>query len=160
LAKRCKDKSAAVGPPKKKRSLKRFGKSIGSRAPGMLVQIIKRKAPICCAKVTEIEPAAIKASQYNHLENNCIKAELSQRWKLIGGFAVQRDIYSAYLLMNISDDFLAINRGRMKIKLTTLPSTDSPDTGRPCLAKWSFINSSFLNAYSNLTIFLKCMMHR
>ena len=46
-----------------------------------------------------------KASQYDHIKNEYIKVPLVQRFKDIGGHIVQRDLYSAFLIRNSSNDF-------------------------------------------------------
>lgn len=51
-----------------------------------------------------------KASQYNHLTDEYIKPLLSERTKTIGENIIQRDLYSAYLLLNHNEDLKEINR--------------------------------------------------
>ena len=51
-----------------------------------------------------------RASQYNHLTNEYIKPKLSDRVKEIWNNLIQRDLYSAYLLLNHNEDFKAIDR--------------------------------------------------
>ena len=51
-----------------------------------------------------------RASQYNHLTNEYIKPKLSDRTKKIWENVIQRDLYSAYLLLNHNEDFKAIDR--------------------------------------------------
>lgn len=80
---------------------KRFGKSIANKAPGMLIEILKRK---CLSrglpKVAEL-PTTLKASQYNHLTKEYTKKSLSQRWNTMpDGKRIQRDLYSAFLLQH------------------------------------------------------------
>ena len=79
---------------------KRFGHSIHARAPGMFVEILKRKRDQYDLKYREINPWKFKASQYDHEADKCIKCELKDRGKIIGGKAVQRDLYSAFLIRN------------------------------------------------------------
>lgn len=91
--------------PKTGRSAKkkRFGKSIQRHAPAMFISILSRKVGYYGGSVTKINPAAAKASQYNHIQNTYEKAELSERWKLLRkGHLVQRDLYSAFLLANLN----------------------------------------------------------
>ena len=45
-----------------------------------------------------------KASQFNHFDGTYTKKTLSQRWNDLNGIKIQRDMYSAFLIMNISDD--------------------------------------------------------
>ena len=51
-----------------------------------------------------------KASQYNHITNEYIKPKLSDRTKKIWENMIQRDLYSAYLLLNHSEDLKTIDR--------------------------------------------------
>ena len=53
----------------------------------------------------EITSTSYKASQYNHITGECVKKPLSQRWhKFNNVMKVQRDLYSAFLLMNSNED--------------------------------------------------------
>ena len=45
-----------------------------------------------------------KASQFNHFDGTYTKKSLSQRWNDFNGIKVQRDMYSAFLIMNIAND--------------------------------------------------------
>lgn len=51
-----------------------------------------------------------RASQYNHLTNTYIKPKLSDRIKKIWENRIQRDVYSAYLLLNHNKDYKEIDR--------------------------------------------------
>ena len=51
-----------------------------------------------------------KASQYNHITNEYIKPKLSDRVKKIWENSIQRDLYSAYLLLNHTEDLKEIDR--------------------------------------------------
>ena len=51
-----------------------------------------------------------KASQYNHITDTYVKPLLSERVKKIWENIIQRDLYSAYLLLNHSEDLKEINR--------------------------------------------------
>lgn len=51
-----------------------------------------------------------RASQYNHLTKQYTKPKLSDRVKEIWNNVVQRDLYSAYLLLNHSKNYKKINR--------------------------------------------------
>ena len=83
---------------------KRFGKSIGNRAPSMLLQIIDRKLSYYGERLIKIDTVSAKASQYNHFDGTYNKKKLSQRWNDFNGIKVQRDLYSAFLIMNVADD--------------------------------------------------------
>lgn len=88
---------------------KRFGKSLGNRAPSMLLTIINRKLSYYGTELIEINTYKAKASQFNHMDNTFKKKKLSQRWNNLNGIKVQRDMYSAYLIMNINKDLETFN---------------------------------------------------
>ena len=83
---------------------KRFGKSLGNKAPSMLLTIIDRKLKYFEEELIEINTFEAKASQFNHFDKTYTKKTLSQRWNDFNGIKIQRDIYSAFLIMNISND--------------------------------------------------------
>lgn len=83
---------------------KRFGKSLANRAPAMLMTIINRKLAYYGLELVEINTFKAKASQFNHTTGEYHKKSLSQRWNDLNGIRIQRDLYSAFLIMNISDD--------------------------------------------------------
>lgn len=86
---------------------KRFGKSIANKAPSMLLSIIDRKLKYQGKELIKIDTFKVKASQYNHFTDEYVKKDLSTRWN---DFGVQRDLYSAFLIMNIEND--VINRNK------------------------------------------------
>ena len=77
---------------------KRFGSSMNNRSPSSFIEILKRKVNNLNGFVMEINTKKYKASQYNHITNKCDKMKLSDRFKLIGNYLVQRDLYSAFLI--------------------------------------------------------------
>lgn len=83
---------------------KRFGKSLANRAPAMLMTIINRKLTYYGLELIEINTFKAKASQFNHVTGEYHKKSLFQRWNDLNGTRIQRDLYSAFLIMNISDD--------------------------------------------------------
>lgn len=83
---------------------KRFGKSLANKAPSMLLSIIDRKLKYFGEELIEINTFETKASQFNHVDKTYTKKSLSQRWNDFNGIKVQRDMYSAFLIMNISND--------------------------------------------------------
>lgn len=83
---------------------KRFGKSIANRAPAMLLDIIDRKLSYHNRQLIKIDTWNAKASQFNHFDGTYHKKTLKQRWNDFDGIKIQRDLYSAFLIMNISDD--------------------------------------------------------
>ena len=83
---------------------RRFGKSIANRAPAMFLAILDRKLKKYDRKLIEIDTQAARASQFNHIEQSYKKKKLSQRWNDFNGVKVQRDMYSAFLIMNVNED--------------------------------------------------------
>lgn len=83
---------------------KRFGKSLANKAPSMLLTIINRKLGYFGEKLIDIDTFNAKASQFNHFDGTYTKKSLSQRWNNFNGIKIQRDMYSAFLIMNIADD--------------------------------------------------------
>lgn len=83
---------------------KRFGKSLANKAPSMLLTIINRKLGYYGEQLIKIDTSKAKASQFNHFDGTYTKKSLSQRWNNFDGVKIQRDLYSAFLIMNIADD--------------------------------------------------------
>ncbi|MBZ9685631.1 transposase [Clostridium estertheticum] len=82
---------------------KRFGKLLANKAPSKFLEILENKLRAKGGKYTEINTKKVKASQYNHLNQQYNKKKLSQRWNYFEyngqQLKVQRDIYSAYLII-------------------------------------------------------------
>ena len=78
---------------------KRFGKSVGLRAPGMLIDHLKRTVASTGGTLTEFPTRTTKLSQYCHCCRTYTKKPLSQRWHqcACGIGPAQRDLYSAFL---------------------------------------------------------------
>ena len=83
---------------------KRFGKSLANKAPAMFVDILSRKLGQYGGIMEKVDTWSFKASQYDHLSKKYVKKQLSQRKHLLeNGDVLQRDLYSAFLLMNAAD---------------------------------------------------------
>lgn len=83
-----------------------FGKSVGFRAPGLFVSILRRKAESAGGAVNEF-PVRNKLSQTCHQCGDVEKKALSKRWHHCAcGIHAQRDLYSAFLAMNVVGDDL------------------------------------------------------
>ncbi len=89
---------------------KRFGKSLANKAPSMFLTILDNKLKHNGTQLYKIDTRSAKASQYNHVEDEYIKKDLSERWNNFGDYKIQRDLYSAFLIMNIKDDLKKIDR--------------------------------------------------
>jgi hypothetical protein len=57
-----------------------------------------------------IDTWKVKASQYNHIEDKFNKKDLNDRWNDFDEFKIQRDLYSAFLIMNVNNDLKTINK--------------------------------------------------
>lgn len=90
----------------KYRSKKRFGTSIAGHAPSRFLSILERKLSYIGKEVHYVNTQEYKASQLDHTTGEYIKPSLKERWKVIDGHNVQRDLYSAFLLMNAYNDEL------------------------------------------------------
>jgi Ni/Co efflux regulator RcnB len=93
---------------------KRFGKSLANKAPAMLLTIIDRKLKCFSNQLIKIDTWSVKASQYNHTDDSYKKKKLSDRWNILSGIKVQRDMYSAFLIMNVNDDLKSIDQEKCK----------------------------------------------
>lgn len=83
---------------------KRFGKSLNNHSPGYLDAQLLKKAEEYGVNVIKVDMLKYRASQYNHHTDEYIKPSLSDRFKIINGHKVQRDLYSAFLLCNYKDE--------------------------------------------------------
>lgn len=91
-------------------SKKRFGKSLALHAPGFLMADINKKLHYIDQELNEVNTHKVKASQYNHVDDTYVKKQLSDRWNTLDGEKVQRDLYSAFLIMNTDDHLETIDR--------------------------------------------------
>lgn len=89
---------------------KRFGKSLADKAPAMLIEIINRKLKYEGLNINKINTYKVKASQYNHFTDEYNKKELKDRWNK--DINIQRDMYSAFLIMNVNDNLESINKDK------------------------------------------------
>jgi len=89
-----------------------FGKSVGFRAPGMFVSILRRKAESAGGTVNEF-PVQNRLSQTCHNCGEVKKKPLSQRWHSCScGIHAQRDLYSAYLAAHVGGYGLDIRQAQ------------------------------------------------
>lgn len=93
---------------------KRFGKSLANRAPAMLMTILDRKLKYFDTMLFEINTYKAKASQFNHFDGTYKKKTLFQRWNDFDGIKIQRDMYSAFLIMNINNDLESFDIDKCK----------------------------------------------
>ena len=96
-------------------SKKRFGKSIGRCAPAMFISILNQKANRYGGSVIKVSTFETKASQFDHTDDSYTKKKLSQRFaKLSDGTVVQRDLYSAFLLLHLRKNLQSYNKKTIK----------------------------------------------
>jgi len=96
------EKSEKTGKFKRK---KRFGKSIGQKAPALFVRLFEEKVTRLGGSFYKVNTQTFKASQYDHVNQNNVKKALSKRWHVFeDGTRIQRDLYSAYLLSNSNEE--------------------------------------------------------
>ena len=78
---------------------KQFGRSVGLRAPGMLIDHLKRTVASTGGTLHEFSTRSTKLSQYCHGCGRYEHKPLSQRWHTCpcGIGPVQRDLYAAFL---------------------------------------------------------------
>ena len=93
----------------KSKNKKKFGHSITNRAPAMFLEILDRKLHYFGKELIKIDTVEAKASQFNHVTQTYKKKSLSQRWTIVDGHKVQRDMYSAFLIMNVNEDLKSFN---------------------------------------------------
>jgi hypothetical protein len=87
---------------------KRYGKSVGLRAPGMFVEYLRRTVASTGGTLIEVPTGRAKLSQFCHGCGRCVKKPLSQRWHhcACGVGPIQRDLYSAFLASTLDQDHL------------------------------------------------------
>jgi hypothetical protein len=78
---------------------KHYGKSVGLRAPGMLLDHLRRTVASTGGTLHEVPTRSTKLSQFCHGCGHTLKKPLSERWHqcACGIGPVQRDLYSAFL---------------------------------------------------------------
>lgn len=102
-----KSKDGTVKKIHKFKRRKRYGHSIRNRSPGFMQAELKRKAEQYDIPYFEIQRNTYRASQLHHDTGEYIKPELSERFKVIDGHEVQRDLYSAFLICCTDDSLTA-----------------------------------------------------
>ena len=78
---------------------KRFGASLSKHAPARFLSVLERKLGYIGKTLNRVNTAQYRASQYDHVSDAYEKVSLSTRSKTIAGHLIQRDLYSAFLLM-------------------------------------------------------------
>ncbi len=83
---------------------KNYGRSVRDRAPGMFMEILRRKAENAGGSVVEFSTKTTKLSQYCHKCGKYTKKPLSQRVHTCCNLNIQRDIYSAFLAGSVVEN--------------------------------------------------------
>ena len=92
---------------------RRFGRSVGMRAPGTFVAHLKRKAESAGAEVVEFPTRTTRLSQICHNCGTVEQKPLSQRWHVCDcGTVAQRDLYSAFLATCVEGERLDAGRAQ------------------------------------------------
>ena len=78
----------------------------------MLLSIIDRKLHYYGTTLHRINTVTFKASQYSHITDEYVKKKLSDRYTVIGNDRIQRDLYSAFLIMNSNPDLTNTDRNQ------------------------------------------------
>ena len=86
---------------------KRYGRSIKNRSPGRMQADLKAKATQYGIPYYEIDIRQYRASQLHHDTGEYSKPALNERFKIIEGYQVQRDLYSAFLICHTDDTLTA-----------------------------------------------------
>jgi hypothetical protein len=83
---------------------RQFGRSVGLRAPGMFLAILRRTVASTGGTLVEVPTQRTKLSQYCHGCGAYVKKPLSLRWHVCpcGIGPVQRDLYSAFLAAHLN----------------------------------------------------------
>ena len=78
---------------------KQYGRSVGLRAPGMFIELLRRTVASTGGTLHEVPTRTTRLSQFCHGCGKAVKKPLSQRWHhcACGVGPVQRDLYSAFL---------------------------------------------------------------
>jgi putative transposase len=123
---------------------RRFGRSVGMRAPGTFVERLRRKAESADAEVHEFPTRTTRLSQVCHNCGEVKRKPLSQRWHVCEcGIVAQRDLYSAFLASCVEGDRLNADRASERwsgvdtllqaalSQVRDRPRTHQPANGRP-----------------------------
>lgn len=116
---------------------RRYGKSVGRKAPGKFVALLRRKAVSASGTVHEFPTRSTKLSQTCYC-GSVVKKPLSQRWHSCAcGVEAQRDLYSAFLATCVEGDRLDADQARTRwsgvdtLLRAVSSRTIQPASGRP-----------------------------
>jgi len=85
---------------------KQYGRSVGLRAPGMFIELLRRTVASTGGTLIEVPTRTTKLSQFCHGCGRHVRKPLSVRWHecQCGVGPVQRDLYSAFLAAYLDAD--------------------------------------------------------
>ena len=89
---------------------KNQGATIEKYAPSDFVEMLNHRLESMEGTLIKIDTYSVKASQYNHVNNTYTQKELTERWNIINGQSIQRDLYSAFLIMHVKKNKKVIDR--------------------------------------------------
>ncbi|MDR3560112.1 MAG: transposase [Negativicutes bacterium] len=104
------DKKSELNSKRKFKCKKQFGKSILRKSPSLFLAILERKLIYIGKSLGRVDTWKVKASQYCHLDDTYKKKPLGKRWNDFAEAKIQRDMYSAFLLMNVHPNLESINK--------------------------------------------------
>ena len=110
---------------------KRFGKSLANKAPAMFITILEGKLKQYGGELEKVDIFSFKASQYDHLSKKFEKKKLSQRHHILAnGDVLQRDLYSAFLLMNADSTLEKPDESRCDLYYVTFKELHDKEMNR------------------------------
>ncbi|APF27820.1 hypothetical protein NPD7_2343 [Clostridium sporogenes] len=92
---------------------KRFGKSLSNKVSSMIINLIDNKLQYYGLSIKKIDTYKVKASQFEHFTETYVKKPLSKRWNKFDQGNIQRDMYSAFLIMNTKDNLKEVDIDRV-----------------------------------------------
>ena len=72
-----KQKDGTVRTVYKYKKKRRFGKSVNDRSPGLFMMLLEQKAVMYGGTFNAVDTTSFRASQYDHVRDECIKVPLS-----------------------------------------------------------------------------------
>ena len=104
------NKDGMIKTVRKFKKKRRFGSSIRDRAPSQFLAVLEKKCVRQGGRLIMIDTRSVKASQYGHDTGTYRKVPLSTRMKDIDGHAVQRDLYSGFVIKHVMEDNRTVDR--------------------------------------------------
>jgi hypothetical protein len=96
----------------------------------MFLTILDNKLKFQDNNLNRIDISSVKASQYNHITDEYIKKSLSERWNDFGEYKIQRDLYSAFLIMCAKDNLKEIDINLCFVQFKNFKEIDGKEINR------------------------------